>query len=93
MLRPSRPMMRPFISSEGRLTEVTVTSVVTSVAMRWIVVTRMSRERRSAESWASCSILLMMIWASRLASFSSPWMMSFLASSAERPEMRSSSSR
>ena len=48
MLRPSRPMIRPFISSLGRLTVVTVTSEVTSVARRWIVVTRMSRAFLSA---------------------------------------------
>jgi hypothetical protein len=34
MLRPSRPMMRPFISSEGRLTTETVVSAVWSAAMR-----------------------------------------------------------
>ncbi len=84
-------MIRPFISSFGRLTEVTVTSVVTSVARRWIVVMRTSRARRSLVSWDSCSILLMMAWASCLASFSRVWMMSFFASSAVRPEIFSNS--
>ena len=48
MLRPSRPMIRPFISSLGRLTVVTVTSEATSVASRWIVVIRTSRAFLSA---------------------------------------------
>ena len=34
MLRPSRPMMRPFISSPGSGTVVTTDSVVCSVASR-----------------------------------------------------------
>ena len=64
ILRPSRPMIRPFISSFGRLTVVTVTSEATSVASRWIVVMRMSRALRSALSFASCSMTLIVTWAS-----------------------------
>ncbi len=47
MLRPSRPMIRPFISSLGRWTTVTVCSAVWSAATRCIAVTMMSR----AFSW------------------------------------------
>jgi hypothetical protein len=91
MLRPSRPMIRPFISSLGRLTVETVTSELTSVAMRWMVATTMSRALRSAVTWASCSIRLILTWASRRASFSRLWISRRLASSADRPEILSSS--
>ena len=53
MLRPSRPMMRPFISSDGRWTTETVCSAVWSAATRWIAVMTMSR----ALSWASSRAL------------------------------------
>ncbi len=59
MLRPSLPIIRPFISSLGRLTELTVTSLLTSVASLWIEVTMISRATLSALICASCSILLM----------------------------------
>ena len=52
MLRPSRPMIRPFISSLGRWTTVTVCSAVWSAATRWIAVTTTSRARSSASSRA-----------------------------------------
>src|SRR5438034_318242 len=42
MLRPSRPMIRPFISSLGRWTTVTVCSAVWSAATRCIAVRMMS---------------------------------------------------
>ena len=64
MLRPSRPMIRPFISSLGRLTVVTVTSEATSVASLWMVVIRMSRAFLSAASLASCSMRLIVTCAS-----------------------------
>ncbi len=38
MLRPSRPMMRPFISSLGSGTAATTDSVVCSAASRWMLV-------------------------------------------------------
>src|SRR5436190_298185 len=45
MLRPSRPMMRPFMSSEGRSTTDTAASPVQSRARRWVVVaTRAAHE-------------------------------------------------
>ena len=53
MLRPSRPMIRPFISSDGRWTTETVCSAVWSAATRWMAVTTMSR----ALSWASSRAL------------------------------------
>ncbi len=48
MLRPSRPMIRPFISSDGRWMTVTVCSAVWSAATRWMAVTMMSRAFSSA---------------------------------------------
>ena len=56
MLRPSRPMIRPFISSFGRWTTVTVCSAVWSAATRWIAVTMMSRAFSVASSRARRSI-------------------------------------
>ena len=47
MLRPSRPMMRPFISSEGSFTTDTVLSATWSAAVRWMLSERMLRARRS----------------------------------------------
>ena len=43
MLRPSRPMMRPFISSEGMGTTRPVISAVWSTITRWMAVTTTSR--------------------------------------------------
>src|SRR5213080_4953526 len=40
IFRPSRPMIRPFISSEGRATADTVVSAVDSGASRWIAKAR-----------------------------------------------------
>ena len=45
MLRPSRPMIRPFMSSLGIGTTETVVSVTTSAMYRCIVVARMLRAR------------------------------------------------
>ena len=52
MLRPSRPMMRPFISSDGRWTADTVISAVWSTITRWMAVTTTSRAFSSASSRA-----------------------------------------
>ena len=52
MLRPSRPMMRPFISSEGSCTVLTVISAVWSLMTRWMAVTTTSRALSSASSRA-----------------------------------------
>ena len=45
MLRPSRPMMRPFISSLGSGTTETVISLAWSAAQRWMAVAIISRAR------------------------------------------------
>ena len=45
MLRPSRPMIRPFISSLGRGTTLTVISATWSAAHRWMAVATISRAR------------------------------------------------
>ena len=56
MLRPSRPMMRPFISSDGMGTTETVISAVWSTMTRWMAVTTTSRARSSADSRAERSM-------------------------------------
>ncbi len=56
MLRPSRPMTRPFISSFGRSTEETVISAEWSAATRWIAVPTISRAFSSTSSFALSSI-------------------------------------
>ena len=53
MLRPSRPMMRPFISSEGRCSTLTTLSAVCSLATRWMASTTMCRARCSPVRRAS----------------------------------------
>ncbi len=68
MLRPSRPMILPFISSEGSATTDTVDSVTTSEARRCTAVARMRRARRSASSRALISMSRTTIIASRRAS-------------------------
>ena len=58
ILRPSLPMMRPFISSSVNLIAVTVRSAVTSELMRSMAVTRMVWARSSASCSASrCNLL------------------------------------
>ena len=47
MLRPSRPMIRPFMSSLGRAKTLTVDSAVCSDATRWIAIVRILRARSS----------------------------------------------
>ena len=48
MFRPSRPMMRPFISSFGSATAETVVSAVCSAAMRWMASATIFFASRSA---------------------------------------------
>ena len=65
MLRPSRPMMRPFISSDGRSTMDTVVALAWLAAVRWMPMAMMLRTRRSDSCLASASILrtsLAMSW-------------------------------
>ena len=45
MLRPSRPMIRPFMSSLGRCSTETTDSLVCSVASRWIAPVMILRAR------------------------------------------------
>ena len=90
MLRPSRPMIRPFISSLGRWTTVTVCSAVWSAATRCIAVTMTSRafswaSSRARRSIARDSLTASCSASSRIASSSTP-----LASSADSPDTRSS---
>ena len=66
MLRPSRPMIRPFISSDGRWITETVCSAVWSAAIRCMAVTITSR----AFSWASSRAARSMARAMRTASCS-----------------------
>ena len=67
MLRPSRPMMRPFISSLGSGTTETVISETWSEAQRWMARVMISRARDSASSRARASISRARIVASRCA--------------------------
>ena len=55
MLRPSRPMMRPFRSSLGRSTTETVVSIACSAAQRWIASVMFCFARPAAVSRASAS--------------------------------------
>ncbi len=57
MLRPSRPMMRPFISSVGSAITETVRSATNSPASRSIAIEMMRLARRSASSRASSSTI------------------------------------
>ena len=59
MLRPSRPMMRPFISSDGSVTLETVVEAACADAVRWMPIEMMLRTRRSASMRASSSIVRM----------------------------------
>ena len=56
MLRPSRPMIRPFISSLGSSTRRVVLSLACLAASRCIATERMLRARRSASRLVSASI-------------------------------------
>ncbi len=81
MLRPSRPMMRPFISSDGRSTTETVLSTTCSEAMRWIAIEITRRALSLAFSVASSSIRRIMLAASIRASCSMARISSALACS------------
>ena len=85
MLRPSRPMIRPFISSDGRWTTVTVCSAVWSAATRWMAVTTMSRAFSWASSRARRSMARASLTASCSASSRTASMRMPLASSADMP--------
>ena len=74
MLRPSRPMIRPFMSSDGNAIVVTVDSAVCSEARRWMARVMMRRARPSASSRALVSSSRTVDIASRLASSSMRFM-------------------
>ncbi len=91
MLRPSRPMMRPFRSSLGRSTTDTVVSMACSAALRWMASVMICCARTAAVSRASVSRRLTRLAASRRASPSICLSSSSRASSALRPATRCSS--
>ena len=91
MLRPSRPMMRPFRSSLGRSTTETVVSIVCSAALRWMASVMYWRALAAACSRASASSRFTRLAASRRASASMCLSSRSLASSVVRPDRRSSS--
>ncbi len=68
MFRPSRPMIRPFMSSLGKVKTLTVDSAVCSDATRWIAIVRIFRARSSPSSRARCSISRTCAIAARFAS-------------------------
>ena len=90
MLRPSRPMMRPFRSSDGSSTTDTVASTTVSEARRWIAMPMMRRAFWVACSLASSSMRRISPAVSSRASFSTDLTRSRLASTAVRPEICSS---
>jgi hypothetical protein len=85
MLRPSRPMIRPFISSDGRVTTDTTLSAVWSAAIRWMARPMMFLASRSASRVALSLISRRVLAASDRASSSSPLISCLLASSADIP--------
>ncbi len=87
MLRPSRPMMRPFRSSEGSSTTETVASTTVSDASRWMAMPMIRRAFWVACSVASSSIRRIRPAASSRASFSTDLTRSRLASTAVSPEI------
>ena len=89
MFRPSRPMIRPFISSPGRCSTETTDSLVCSVATRWIASETTLRARFSPSDRAWCSMSRTIRTASRLAWFSIVPTSSDLAWMAVSPATRS----
>ena len=93
MLRPSRPMMRPFMSSAESCTTDTVVSAAWPAARRCITTERMLRTRRSASRLVSSSI-----WRTTFARSWRVWSSTSLSSwlrawDAGMPATRSSSRR
>ena len=90
MFRPSRPIIRPFISSFGRSTTDTVFSATYSPAYLFIASAIISSDFFLEVSLASFSILRMSLAVSCLASDSMDIISNFLASSLEIPATLSS---
>ena len=93
MLRPSRPMIRPFISSLGSSIRRVVVSLACLAASRCMATERMLRARRSASAFVSCSISCSLRAAWWRASRSTSATSSCFACPALRPEILSSSWR
>ena len=91
MLRPSRPMMRPFMSSEGSSTRLAVVSAAWLAATRWSASPTSARARRFASACASSSAMRTMRASSWRTSSSERSSISRFASSTDRPLIRSSS--
>ena len=92
ILRPSRPMMRPFISSLGSCTTETVVSATWSAAHLWIAVTTYSFAFLSASSFALASNSLISFAVSCFTSSSTDFRRYSFACSLVSPEIFSSSS-
>ena len=90
ILRPSRPIMRPLISSDSMWNTVTEFSMAVSVATRCMDCITIRFASLLAVSLASSIMSLMKDWACVLASSFKDSIIRSLASSAERPEMVSS---
>ncbi len=90
ILRPSLPIILPFISSFGKCTTETVRSATKSPAYLWIAVAIIFLDLLSASSFASLSILLISLAPSYRASFSIAFINSSLACSTVKPEIFSS---
>ena len=90
IFRPSRPMIRPLISSLSILNTETVFSMACSLAVRWIVSIMTFFASVLAVSLASSTISLICMSASALASSFSVSISCSLASAAERVAMVSS---
>ena len=79
MLRPSRPMIRPFISSPGKCSTETTDSLVCSLATRWMARVTIRLARSSPSRRAAFSVSRISSAASRLAWFWMPVTSSALA--------------
>ena len=81
MLRPSRPIILPLMSSLGRATTETVVSAVWSAAQRWIAVPMISLASTSLWSLTICSYSKILLLFSMSSSDSSVCINCFFASS------------
>src|SRR5699024_6743052 len=91
IFRPSRPIIRPFMSSFGRWITLTVASVTSSAALRWMASVIKLFARRFTSTF-NCSSYCLTITAVSLINSSSVLCSTiFLASSSESPEIRISS--
>ena len=89
ILRPSRPIIRPFISSFGNCTTEMVASATWSAAQRWMATVIISRAKFSASSLVCCSMSIILAAFSCTSSFSKFFNKNSFACSAVKPEIRS----